>query len=126
MLGYVAPLTVEEAISILASASGPAKVLSGGTDLLVQLRSGRTKPDLIVDIKRIPGISGIRERDGAFVRPENLHGVGPNRACDRQKFDDLDAALPAVCDQAASDSRGRASKTVSQQHLTRTTDNAKF
>src|SRR5450631_1308217 len=67
MLSYVAPLTVEEAISILASASGPAKVLSGGTDLLVQLRSGRTKPGLIVDIKRIPGISGIRERDGTFV-----------------------------------------------------------
>jgi CO/xanthine dehydrogenase FAD-binding subunit len=67
MLSYVAPLTVEEAISILASASGPAKVLSGGTDLLVQLRSGRSKPDLIVDIKRIPGISGIRERDGTFI-----------------------------------------------------------
>jgi carbon-monoxide dehydrogenase medium subunit len=67
MLSYAAPLTVEEAISILASASGPAKVLSGGTDLLVQLRTGRSKPDLIVDIKRIPGISGIRERDGAFV-----------------------------------------------------------
>src|SRR5665811_2103525 len=67
MLSYIAPSTVEEAISILASASGPAKVLSGGTDLLVQLRSGRTKPDLIVDIKNIPGISGICERDGAFV-----------------------------------------------------------
>ena len=62
MLGYTAPSTVEEAVRILAGASGVAKVLSGGTDLLVQLRSGRTKPDLIVDIKKIPGISGIRER----------------------------------------------------------------
>src|SRR5450756_1663179 len=67
MLDYIAPSTVEEAVRILAEASGNAKVLSGGTDLLVQLRSGRTKPDLIVDIKKIPGISGIRERDGAFV-----------------------------------------------------------
>ena len=67
MLDYTAPSTVEEAIRILAAAPGTAKVLSGGTDLLVQLRSGRTKPDLIVDIKNIPGMSGIRERDGAFV-----------------------------------------------------------
>ncbi len=67
MLDYAAPSTVEEAIRILAEASGTAKVLSGGTDLLVQLRSGRSKPDRIVDIKKIPGMSGIRERDGAFV-----------------------------------------------------------
>jgi CO/xanthine dehydrogenase FAD-binding subunit len=66
-LAYAAPSTVEDAVRILAGASGTAKVLSGGTDLLVQLRSGRIKPDLIVDTKKIPGISGIREQDGAFV-----------------------------------------------------------
>jgi len=67
MLSYTAPSTVEEAVRILAGASGPAKVLSGGTDLLVQLRSGRAKPDLIVDIKNISGISDIREQDGVFI-----------------------------------------------------------
>ena len=67
MVAYAAPSTVEEAVGALAAASGAAKVLSGGTDLLVQLRSGRVRPDLIVDTKRIPGISGIRERDGAFT-----------------------------------------------------------
>jgi carbon-monoxide dehydrogenase medium subunit len=67
MLAYSAPSTVEEAVRVLAGATGVAKVLSGGTDLLVQLRSGRTKPDLIVDTKMIPGISEIEERDGGFV-----------------------------------------------------------
>ena len=67
MLAYTAPTTVEEAVRTLAGASGMAKVLSGGTDLLVQLRSGRAKPDLIVDIKKIPDMSGIRERDGGFA-----------------------------------------------------------
>jgi carbon-monoxide dehydrogenase medium subunit len=67
-LSYAAPTTVDDAVKLLAGASGLAKVLSGGTDLLVQLRSGRLKPDLIVDTKHIPGIIGIRqEANGGFV-----------------------------------------------------------
>ena len=66
-LSYAAPTSVNEAVGILAGAQGLAKIMSGGTDLLVQLRSGRTKPDIIVDTKKIPGIMGIKEVDGGFV-----------------------------------------------------------
>ena len=66
-LTYQAPATVQDAVKILAGAAGLAKPLAGGTDLLVQLRSGRVKPDLIVDTKQIPGMIGIREVDGGFV-----------------------------------------------------------
>src|SRR5579875_213830 len=66
-LNFTAPTTVEEAVRALAGAPGLAKVLSGGTDLLVQLRSGRLRPELIVDTKRIPGLIGIREEEDAFV-----------------------------------------------------------
>ncbi len=66
-LTYASPTTANEAIALLAGASGQAKLLAGGTDLLVQLRSGRVKPDLIVDTKKIPEIIGIREENGEFV-----------------------------------------------------------
>jgi CO/xanthine dehydrogenase FAD-binding subunit len=66
-LSYAAPTTVAEAVSLLSGAQGLAKVLSGGTDLLVQYRIGRLKPDTIVDLKKIPGMSGIKEIDGGFV-----------------------------------------------------------
>jgi CO/xanthine dehydrogenase FAD-binding subunit len=66
-LSFSAPTSVDEAVKILAGSSGMAKVLAGGTDLLVQLRSGRTRPDMIVDTKRIPGMIGIREEANQFV-----------------------------------------------------------
>ena len=66
-LSYAAPASVPDAVKLLAGAEGRAKVLSGGTDLLVQLRAGRTKPELIVDTKKIPGIIGIRETADGWV-----------------------------------------------------------
>jgi CO/xanthine dehydrogenase FAD-binding subunit len=65
-LDYVAPTSVEDAVRALAGA-GAAKVLGGGTDLIVQMRAGRAKPGLIVDLKRIPGAIGIRREGGGFT-----------------------------------------------------------
>jgi len=63
-LEYMAPTSPEEAAALLANDG--ARPLSGGTDLLVQMRSGR-KVGRLVDIKRIPGAIGIRREGGAFV-----------------------------------------------------------
>jgi len=66
-LSFSAPTTVDEAVRALASAQGLAKPLSGGTDLLVQMRTGRVRPEVIVDLKRIPELIGIREESERFV-----------------------------------------------------------
>ena len=64
---YAAPTSVSEAVGLLSGAKGAAKLMSGGTDLLVQLRAGRVRCDLVVDTKKIAGISGIRQENGAFI-----------------------------------------------------------
>ncbi len=63
---YEAPGSTEAAVDLLASESGHARVLAGGTDLLVQLRAGHVEPDLIVDLKRIDAMRAITEEDGAL------------------------------------------------------------
>jgi len=50
---YEAPETAERAATLLAGEAGEARILAGGTDLLVQMRSDIVDPTLIVDIKRI-------------------------------------------------------------------------
>jgi CO/xanthine dehydrogenase FAD-binding subunit len=64
-LAYIAPASAEEAVKALSAAG--ARPLSGGTDLLVQLRAGRVRPETIVDLKRIAGAVGVREEAGGFV-----------------------------------------------------------
>jgi carbon-monoxide dehydrogenase medium subunit len=66
-LRYVAPDTLDEAIRAFAAAGSAARILAGGTDLLVQMRSGLVRPDLIVDIKNIAEMTRIEETaDGGF------------------------------------------------------------
>src|SRR5499425_1551536 len=63
---YEAPETVEGAAAALATATGEARVLAGGTDLLVQMRSEVVDPALIVDIKRITETRRITEEKGGW------------------------------------------------------------
>jgi CO/xanthine dehydrogenase FAD-binding subunit len=56
---YAQALSVEHAVTLLAQAHGRARVLSGGTDLIVALREGKLETDLVVDVKRINEISAL-------------------------------------------------------------------
>src|SRR4030081_4006570 len=66
-LRYLSPNTLDEAIKAFAAAGSAARILAGGTDLLVQMRSGAVRPGLIVDIKKIAEMTAIEEpADGGF------------------------------------------------------------
>ncbi len=63
---FLAARTIEEAVEALATAEGLTRVLAGGTDVLVQLKSGLVEPEVVVDIKRLPGMRDIVAEDGGF------------------------------------------------------------
>ena len=50
---YDAPKALTDTIDLLARNGGSARPLAGGTDLIDQVRTGRLKPDLVVDIKQL-------------------------------------------------------------------------
>ena len=63
---YEAPTSLDAAVSLLAEAGGTSRILAGGTDLLIQMRSEVITPDLVVDIKRIDEVRSIAAEDGGF------------------------------------------------------------
>ncbi|MGB6063567.1 MAG: xanthine dehydrogenase family protein subunit M [Desulfomonilaceae bacterium] len=64
---YHEPSTLEEALHLLSEFGGNAKVLAGGTDLLVRMKLKIDKPVHVISIARVPGMDAII--------PRNSHGV---------------------------------------------------
>ena len=64
---YVAPSTVEEALTALADAGEDAKVLAGGQSLLPVLRMRLNVPSMVVDLGRIDSLRGVRDEGEAIV-----------------------------------------------------------
>jgi len=56
---YAAPRSLGEAMGMI-TAHPKARLLAGGTDLLVQLRAGRKETDFVIDLKRIPELNAIQ------------------------------------------------------------------
>lgn len=63
---YEAPDTLEAAVELLTKEEGTARVLAGGTDLLVQLRAEMVEPSLVVDVKHIGEMRSVTREDGGY------------------------------------------------------------
>ncbi|WP_372574640.1 FAD binding domain-containing protein [Ruegeria jejuensis] len=67
-MDYHSPASFTEASALAAATTGVTRFLAGGTDVLVQLRSDMVTPDLLIDIKKIDGVSDItRTPDGGWT-----------------------------------------------------------
>ncbi|MDT0478753.1 FAD binding domain-containing protein [Streptomyces doebereineriae] len=64
---YSRPSSVEEAVRALSEGGEDAKVLAGGQSLLPLLRLRLAFPELVVDVGRVPGLTGVREEGETLV-----------------------------------------------------------
>ena len=63
---YAAPESVDEAIAALAQGGEDAKLLAGGHSLLPLMKLRLAVPALLVDLRRVPGLTGIERENGSF------------------------------------------------------------
>ena len=92
---YHAPGTLDEAVALLERLGDEAKVLSGGQSLLPLLKLRLGDAGHLVDIGRIPGLTGISEADGY------LRIGGATREADLERSDLVREKYPILLDTAA-------------------------
>ena len=71
---YLFPENIEEAISILNGSNGMARIIAGGTDLMLDLEGGRHEVEKLVDLSKIKELSQITEENGMIK-------IGANVTC---------------------------------------------
>lgn len=89
---YEAPETLDAAVALLAGADGEARVLAGGTDLLIQMRGDLAAPDLVVDVKNVAEMRALAEEDGRFRLGAAVTGM------EVMEHEGFNAAWPGVVD----------------------------
>jgi CO/xanthine dehydrogenase FAD-binding subunit len=66
--GYERPDRLDDAVALLAEHGSAARLLAGGTDLIIRLRDGTFSPRVVVDVKRIGELDGSIREAGEVLR----------------------------------------------------------
>ena len=78
---YVAPATLEEALTVLSQHGDDAKIIAGGQSLLPVLRMRLNAPEMVIDLGKIEELRGIRDDGDAIVigamTPHSVVGSDP-------------------------------------------------
>ena len=92
---YSAAATLDDAVRLLAERGDRARVLTGGTDLIVQLREGLREADLVVDVKKIPQLMEMSYSPKSGLR------LGAAVPCHRiYEHPEIAAVYPGLADAA--------------------------
>ena len=92
---YLEPATLKEAIAMLTKYNGRARIMAGGTDLMVQIRNKACSPEYVVDISYIPGLDYVKSGKQGL----KIGALTPVRTV--EKSDELARAYPVLCQAAA-------------------------
>ncbi len=63
---YARPQTVEECLDLVRTYKTGASFICGGTDIMVDLRSGELRPQMLIDVSRLPELQGIYLQNGTL------------------------------------------------------------
>src|SRR5512146_2437388 len=61
---YIEPDTIQETLGLLGRHGPQARIVNGGTDLLLEIERGLRRPEVVIDIRRIPGLDEIWPENG--------------------------------------------------------------
>lgn len=96
---FITAVTVEQALSLLAEYGQEARIISGGTDLIVEIEHRMRSPKVAIDISRIGGLDSLRLENGVFHLGA---GVTHNQAAAHNKLVELAFPLASACWQVGS------------------------
>src|SRR2546430_9624297 len=96
---YACPTSLQEALALLAEHGDEAKVMAGGQSLIPLLKLRLAAPGMVVDIGRVPGLTGIRDDAGGLRIGARTRHVDVERAATlRRRLPILLDAAPLISD----------------------------
>ena len=101
---YVAPTSLDEALSALREGGEDAKILAGGHSLLPLMKLRLAAPTLLVDLAGVPGLTGIERDDGGW----RIGAMTPHIAMERE----TDLGLASVVARTIADPQVRHRGTI--------------
>jgi xanthine dehydrogenase iron-sulfur cluster and FAD-binding subunit A len=64
---FIQPRTIDETVQLLAQYGKGARIINGGTDLIIEIERKLRTPQVVIDVSRLPNMDYVRE-DGDYIR----------------------------------------------------------